>query len=172
MARTTVMRAQVDTANAMLDRIRIGMNAYDGDAAAYPLSLDLARLAGILRIHFSIADRSLYPFLIAFGSVDTAVLAQKFQREICTLATRFEQFSRRWQSSSAIASNAILFRSEAAVMIMAIRRRLRRETRDLFPLADALAELADDGGWQSGDRGLGSSRGFRAPPLLHRPVRR
>ncbi len=172
MARTTIMRAQLDAANAMLDRIRIGMNAYEGDAAAFPLSLDLARLAGILRIHFSIADRNLYPFLIASGSAETAALAQKFQREICTLATRFERFSRRWPSSSAIASDVPLFRAEAGVMIMAIRRRLRRETRDLFPLADALAELADDGGWRSGDRGSGTSRGSRVRSPPHQPVRR
>ncbi|MEO7815457.1 MAG: hemerythrin domain-containing protein [Sphingomicrobium sp.] len=145
MARTTIMRAQVDAANAMLDRIRIGMNAYDGDASACPLALDLSRLAGILRIHFSLADRNLYPFLIASGSPETAALAREFQREICTLATRFERFSQRWQSSSLIASNISLFRSEAAVMIMAIRRRLRRETSDLFPIADALAETVDIG---------------------------
>lgn len=148
MARTTIMRAQVDAANAMLDRIKIAMNAYDGDAAAYPLSLDLARLAGILRIHFSLADRNLYPFMIQAGSPETATLVQDFQREICTLGSRFEQFSQHWQSSSAIASNVPLFRSEAAVMIMALRRRLRRETRDLFPLADALAEKDDGCSWR------------------------
>ncbi len=143
MARTTIMRAQVDAANAMLDRIRIGIDTYKGDPSAYPLSLDVARLAAVLRIHFSIADRNLYPFLIASGSPETAALARDFQREICTLATRFERFSQRWQSSSAIASNVTLFRSEAAVMIMALRRRLRRETSDLFPIADALAEALD-----------------------------
>lgn len=143
MARTTIMRAQVDAAHAMLDRIRIGMNAYDGDAAAYPLSLNLSRLAAILRIHFSIADRNLYPFLIDAGTPETAALARDFQREICTLATRFERFSQRWHSSSAIASNVALFQTEAAVMIRAIRRRLRRETDELFPIADALAEKID-----------------------------
>ena len=144
MARTTIMRAQVDAANAMLDRIRIGMNAYDGEAAAYPLSLDLSRLAGILRIHFALADRSLYPFLIASGSPATVALAQDFQREICTLGNRFEQFAGRWSTSQAIAGNAALFRREAAVIIMAIRRRLRRETSDLFPIADALDERLTD----------------------------
>ena len=143
------MRAQVDAANAMLDRLRIGINTYQGDSSAYPLALDLARLAGVLRIHFSIADRNLYPFMIHAGSPETAALAQNFQREICTLATRFERFTQRWQSSSAIASNVPLFRSEAAMMIMAIRRRLRRETRELFPLADALAESLAHG-WSNG----------------------
>ena len=147
MAQTTIMRAQVDAANAMLDRIRIAMNAYRGHDCACRLSLDLARLAGILRIHFSIADRSLYPFLLASGSPATVDLAQDFQREICTLANRFERFTKRWSTSSAIASNADLFRREAGVMIMAIRRRLRRETTDLFPVADRLDEaLADQ--WQ------------------------
>ena len=143
MARTTIMRAQVDAANAMLDRIRIGMNAYDGDSAAYPLALDLSRLAGILRIHFALADRSLYPFLIASNCPATAALAQDFKREICTLANRFERFNLRWSSSIAIAGNVTLFRGEAAVMIMAIRRRLRREMSDLFPVADALGETID-----------------------------
>jgi len=154
MARTTIMRPQVDAANAMLDRIRIAMNAYDGDAAAYPLSLDLARLAGILRIHFSLADRNLYPFMIGAGSPETAALAQDFQREICTLATRLERFSQRWSTSSAIANNVTLFRGEAAVMIMSIRRRLRRETRDLFPLADALADEVNDAGWNDTRRAI------------------
>ncbi len=150
MARTTILRAQVDAANAMLDRLRIGMNAYHGDASAYPLALDLSRLAGILRIHFSIADRNLYPFMIEAGSPETAALAHDFQREICTLANRFERFNQRWSSSSAIASNVALFRGEAAVMIMALRRRLRRETRDLFPLADALAETVSQSDWKGG----------------------
>ena len=153
MARTTIMRAQVDAANAMLDRIRIGMNAYQGDASAYPLALDLSRLAGILRIHFSIADRNLYPFMIEAGSPATAAMAKDFQREICTLANRFERFNQRWSSSSAIASNIALFRGEAAMMIMAIRRRLRRETRELFPLADALAETVSQDIW-SGARAI------------------
>ena len=145
MARTTIMRAQMEAANAMLDRIRIGMNAYDGDAAAYPLALDLSRLAGILRIHFALADRNLYPFLIASGSPEAVAIAHDFQREICTLANRFERFNLRWSSSSAIAGNVTLFRGEAAVMIMAIRRRLRREMSDLFPVADALGETVDTG---------------------------
>ena len=141
------MRAQVDAANAMLDRIRIGMNAYDGDAAAYPLALDLSRLAEILRIHFALADRNLYPFLIASNCPATAALAQDFKRELCTLANRFERFNLRWSSSIAIAANVTLFRGEAAVMIMAIRRRLRRETTELFPIADALDETLVDH-WQ------------------------
>ena len=59
MARTTMLRAQIDAAEAMIDRILIAIGAYRGDASAYPLSLDLARLAGVLRIQFSLGDRHL-----------------------------------------------------------------------------------------------------------------
>ena len=140
MARTTMLRAQIDAADAMLDRILIAIDAYRGDPAAYPLSLDLARLAGVLRIHFSLGDRHLYPFMIASGQHETTEIARGFQREICHLGRRYDRFMQRWSTSSAIANDVPQFRCEAEVMFTAIRERLRRETRDLFPLADALGD--------------------------------
>lgn len=140
VARTTIMRAQADAANAMLDRILIAIDAYGGDASAYPLSLDLSRLAGVLRIHFSLGDRNLYPFMIASGQPQTAEIACGFQREISHLAPRFDRFIRRWTTSSAIAGDMPQFRCEAEAIIISIRERLQCETRDLFPLADALAD--------------------------------
>lgn len=140
MARTTMLRAQIDAAEAMLDRILTGIDAYRGDGSAYPLSLDIARLASVLRIYFSIGDRHLYPFMIASGQRETAEIARSFQREISILGKRFERFVQRWSTSSAIASDMPQFRCEAEVMLTAIRDRLNRETRDLLPLADALSE--------------------------------
>ena len=140
MARTTMLRAQIDAADAMLDRILIGIDAYRGDASAYPLSLDLARLAGVLRIQFSLGDRHLYPFMIASGQRETAEIARGFQREICHLGRRYDRFMQRWSTSSAIASDVSQFRCEAEVMFTALRERFRREKRDLYPLADALGE--------------------------------
>lgn len=138
MARTTMLRAQIDAAEAMLDRILIRIDAYSGDGSAYPLSLDITRLASVMRIYFSIGDRQLYPFMIASGLHHTAEIARGFQREISILGKRFDRFVQRWPTSSAIASNMPQFRCEAEVMLTAIRDRLNRETRDLLPLADAL----------------------------------
>lgn len=144
MARTTMLRAQIDAAEAMLDRILIAIDAYRGDASAYPLSLDLARLASVLRIHTSLGDRFLYPFMIASGQPETVAIARLFQSEIGHLGKRFDRFMQRWSTSSAIASGVQQFRCDAEVMFGALRQRLRREVRDLFPLADALAEPATD----------------------------
>ncbi len=134
------MRAQADAANAMLDRIAIGIDAYRGDVSAYPLSLELSRLAGVLRIHFSLGERNLYPFMMASGQPQTAQVARGFQREICQLTLRLDRFSQRWSNSRAIASDMAQFRCEAEAIISVIRERLQRETRELFPLADALAD--------------------------------
>ena len=138
MARTTMLRAQTDAVEAMLDRIMIAIDAYRGDVSAYPLSLDLARLASVLRIHISLGDRQLYPFMIASGQPETAAIARSFQGEICHLGRRFDRFMQRWSTSSAIARDMPQFRCEAEVMFSAIRARLGREKRDLLPLADAL----------------------------------
>ncbi len=140
MARTTMLRAQIDAAEAMLDRIHIGIDAYCGDASAFPLSLDLARLASVLRIHFSLGDRFLYPFMIASGQRETTEIARGFQREVSHLGRHFDRFMQRWSTSSAIASDSPQFRCEAEVMFTVIRERFRREKRELLPLADALAD--------------------------------
>ena len=139
MARTTMLRAQ-NAAEAMLDRILIAIDAYRGDASAYPLSLDLARMAGVLRIQFSLGDRHLYPFMIASGQRETTEIARGFQREVCHIGRHFDRFMQRWSTSSAIASDVPQFRWEAEVMFIALRERFRREKRELYPLADALAE--------------------------------
>jgi len=117
-------------------------------STAYPLSLDLARLAGVLRIHFSLGDRHLYPFMIASGQRETVGIARDLQREICTLGARFDRFMQRWSTSSAIASDVARFRCEAEVMFGALRERLHRETRELYPLADALADRLPGAGPQ------------------------
>ena len=139
MARTTMLRAQTAAAEAMIDRILIAIDGYRGDASAYSLSLDLARLAGVLRIHFSLGDRHLYPFMIASGESGIAEIARYFQREICDLARCFEQFMQRWSTSSAIASDVDQFGREAGILFSALRDRFQRERRELYPLAEALA---------------------------------
>lgn len=144
MARSTMVRAQADAAEAMIDRIAIGIDSYCGDASAYPLSLDVARLGNILRIQYSIADRHLYPLMFRCGQPQTTRIAREFQREICHVGRRFDRFRERWSTSGAIARDLNQFRCEAEAMLTHLRDRIQRERRDLYPLADALAEPAMD----------------------------
>lgn len=179
MARSTMIHAQADAAEAMIDRIVIGIAGYAGDGSAFPLSLDVARLGNILRIHYSIADRQLYPLLIRCGGPRAVRIAHEFQREVSVVGGRFDRFRQRWSSSSAIAGDVAQFRVEAEAMMALLRDRLGRERRDLYPLVDAVVEPAveslDD--WRSERRperlsGARLSPGSPAPPPPPRSVRR
>jgi hypothetical protein len=140
MARTTALRAQHVAAEAMLADLFDCIEAYGGDSDAYPLSLKLARLAGTLRTHFAMEDQILYPYMIASDHHQAAVMARVFRSEIGHIGAQFDHFIDRWLSSDAIAASFGQFSYEAGMLFGAIRERMVREDRDLFPLADALAK--------------------------------
>lgn len=136
MSCTASLRAQHDAVEVMFDEIFDDLAHYRSERDAFPLSLKLARLAGILRTHFRMEDELLYPRMIASDSREAAVLARVFQGELGHLASRFDRFLERWSSSDAIAGAVRQFRFEAGMLFAAIRERIHRENRDLFPLAD------------------------------------
>lgn len=135
------MRAQHEHAERLFDELldradRIAAAGDDQDA--YPLSLCLAKIAGVLRTHFAIEDQVLYPALIGSPNSEVAVLARKFQLEMGHLADQFEHFLQRWGRSAEIAAALPRFRYESEMMFCAIRERIRRENRELYPLIDRL----------------------------------
>lgn len=137
------MRAQHDRAEELFDElferidrsVAAGANG-GGPADAYPLSLCLAKIAGVLRTHFAIEDKVLYPALIESQDRQVAVTARVFQREMGHLAEQFERFLQRWGRSAEIAAAIPQFRFECDMMFSAIRERIGRKNRDLYPLAD------------------------------------
>ena len=136
MSLTASLRAQHDAAEAMLDEISADLARFRSDADAYPLSLKLARLAGILRTHFAAEEEALYPPMIESSHREAALMARIFRDEIAHLATRFDRFIDRWADAAAIAAARRQFRFEAGMLFAALRDRIHRENRDLFPLAE------------------------------------
>ena len=137
---TSALRAHHDAAEALFDEILDALDSYRGDEDAYPLSLKLARLAGILRTHFAIEDEILYPRMIESGDREAAILARIYQSEHGQLGKSFEHFVQRWASSDAIAAAVRQFRFEAGMLFAAIRDRIHRENRDLYPAAEKVLE--------------------------------
>src|SRR5687768_12137537 len=103
MARTTTLRAQHAAAEAMIDQIYSDIEHYRSDRDALPLTLKLARLAGILRTHFPMEDEVLYPSMIESDQREAALTARVFRNELVHIAAQFERFVERWSSSDAIA---------------------------------------------------------------------
>lgn len=139
MARTSTLRAQHDHAERLFDELFERIDRFDAAAEgadAYSLSLCLAKIAGVLRTHFAIEGQVLYPMLIASEHREMAVVARVFEREIGSLADQFERFLQRWGRSAEIAGAIPQFRYECDMMFAALRDRIARENRELYPLAD------------------------------------
>ena len=143
MARTAALRAQHDAAEEMIDRIFDGIAVYRDERDAYPLSLKLARLAGILRTHFAMEDQILYPLMIESDHRAAAMMARVFRNELGHLGGQFERFIERWASSIAIAGALRQFEYEAGMLFAAVRDRIHRENRDLYPLAEEVSRRRD-----------------------------
>lgn len=145
MARTSNLRAQHDAVEVMIDQIFADIDHYRSDKDAFPLTLKLARLAGILRTHFALEDEILYPSMIESDHREAAVTARVFRTEHGNLASQFERFIDRWSKSAAIAASLRQFEFEAGMLFATLRDRIDRENRELYPLAEQIDAVRDPG---------------------------
>jgi iron-sulfur cluster repair protein YtfE (RIC family) len=143
MARTSNLRAQHDAVEVMIDQIFADIEHYRSDKDAFPLTLKLARLAGILRTHFALEEEILYPSMIESDHREAAVMARVFRTDHGNLAAQFERFVDRWSKSAAIGASLRQFEFEAGMLFATLRERIDRENRELYPLAEAINAVRD-----------------------------
>lgn len=135
-----MLRRQHDAAVALVETITASIRKYRDTADAYEISLNLAKLNGLLRIHFAQEDRSLYPAMRVSPDPEVAATAEAFQQEMGDLGQAFATYVGRWGTSSAIAAQFVQFRDESAAVFGALANRIERENHNLYPLADAMTE--------------------------------
>lgn len=149
-ARTAGLKRQHEAAPALIARYvtRIAdMGELPSRADAYQVTLLLAKLAGMLRIHFAQEDNLLYPALMESPSAHVATTARAFFEDIGQIGPAFVAYVQRWCATEAILADPAGFRRETEAQIATLTDRISREDRDLYPLADALyrAEEAREG---------------------------
>lgn len=140
MARTDMLRRQHDAAVVIVEEISASIYNFREARDAYAIALKLAKLKGLLRIHFAQEDRSLYPAMMASSDAEVAATAATFQKEMGHLGAAFESFADRWSTSAAIAANFDQFREESADLFGKLANRIERENEDLYRLADTIDE--------------------------------
>lgn len=138
MSRTTNLKKQHDVAIGIVGQIGQRIDAWSGPEDAYPIGLLLAKLTGLLRIHFVQEDVTLYPYMRDSSDQQAAATARAFQSEMGDLGGRYEEFAARWSASAAIAKDFDGFRRESQGLFAALGRRIARENEELYPLADAI----------------------------------
>ena len=95
----------------------------------------LLRLGARIRLHLVIEDRFLYPILVTAPHRPTATLALQMAEEMNHLSSEFSTFLSKYDCPSAINQDPPSFQRECRNMIKALRTRIRREDRELYPLA-------------------------------------
>jgi iron-sulfur cluster repair protein YtfE (RIC family) len=135
-----LLRRQHDAAIAFADALVHLIDHYREPDDAYRINLGMAKLLGLLRIHFAQEDLRLYPMMIESGHEEAAMVAHCFEEEMGDIAERFEAFTAHWTSSVAIAAAFPDFRREALTILHALGTRIQCENDILYPLAAAIVE--------------------------------
>lgn len=140
MGRTTNLRRQHDAAVDLIDQIQTLSERLAEAAVPYQISMLLAKLTGLLRIHFAQEDKTLYPYMIQSAHDHAARTAADFQTEMGGLAPVYEAFARRWASADQLRADATGFRAGSAAVFGALAKRVEQENEILYPLADDIKE--------------------------------
>lgn len=139
MSRTANLRRQHEAAVDLVQEIIDKSARIDTPDEGYRLSVLLAKLTGLLRIHFVQEDRTLYPYMIECSNAAASETAQTFLTEMGGLSDVFDRYSQRWTASGAIFGDPDGFRQQSKLVFDALARRIERENDILYPLADAIA---------------------------------
>lgn len=135
MGATENFRRQHDEARALVRHIQeLSLNA---EARGTEIRVELAKLRGILKVHLTMEDRSLYPTLLQHKDPKIAALARRFSDEIGGVTSAFLDFTKSWAEPGTIEKLPEKFRGELNAVIKVLALRMDREDKELYPLLEA-----------------------------------
>lgn len=138
MPRTAQLQSQHEACLAIVSDIKAHSARIVDRPAAVDITMMLARLTGILRIHLALEDEILYPALR--NSCDPAVadIGDRYWREMGGLADTFLDFADRWKRADTVLAEQAQFRTESAEVFKALADRIALEHREVYPLAERI----------------------------------
>lgn len=138
MSRTANLRRQHDVIVALAGEIAGENCRLATQADAYRVSVLLARLTGMLRVHFRLEDELLFRYMADSANAEAAAMARKVRDEMAAVTQAYQAFVARWRSSAAILAGLPVYRAQCAALFDALMARVRHENDVLYPLADAI----------------------------------
>ncbi|MDF2591308.1 MAG: Hemerythrin cation binding domain protein [Clostridia bacterium] len=103
-------------------------------AEASQLAQNINFLAGKLRIHLLAEDESLYPKLMSGTDVKGKEIAERFSKEMGSLAQGFTDYKVKYNISSKILSDTDAYIKDTKIIIEALENRITREDNELYIL--------------------------------------
>lgn len=134
----TTLEAQHHALAGMMLRLVNQVQGFNGPDQAYPITVQLAKLAHLLRLHLATEDEWFYPAMIGSDLPLAASLATAFRDEVGEIAAEVETFLAQWNSSTVIELGFDRFRDELLCLFHKLENRIGRENTELYPLARLL----------------------------------
>jgi hemerythrin-like domain-containing protein len=138
MPRTAQLKSQHEACLAIVGDINRRSVRIEDRASAVEITMMLARLTGILRIHLALEDEILYPALRKSPDRAVAEIGERYWREMGGLADTFLNFVDRWKRADTLLAEQSRFRTEAAEVFKALGDRIAMEHREVYPLAERI----------------------------------
>lgn len=138
MWRTAQLQSQHEACLAIVKDIQQRSARIADRNSAVEITLMIARLTGILRIHLALEDEILYPALRNASDAKIAEIGERYWQEMGGLADTFLDFVDRWKRADVLLAEQARFRAEAAQVFKALADRIDREHREVYPLAEQI----------------------------------
>lgn len=132
-----ITRAILSAEHAQLDALATEMLTVIAAAKQPPTELSALRwrMNHLLMVHLAKEDQYLYPHLQTNGAPRAASLAKRFSQEMGGLAAAYLSYTSQW-TAQRMAEDWPGFIADTRKIILALRQRILREERDLYPLID------------------------------------
>ena len=129
-----LLKNQHGNIRQQISEIDTSLGAGNISGKAFDLSLKIGQLSGLLVLHLKSEDEYLYPSLRKVQSAEIRMLAEGFNREMGSIAEAFTEYKRTYMLASKIKEQPEVFLSETKRIFIAIKNRLDKEDRKLYPL--------------------------------------
>lgn len=127
----------------LIAHFRTRMHEIDLAADATEVFALLSELEKRLHEHLRLEDEWLYPRLLVCNDAAVRRLAQRYVNDMGGIAKMFAAYVQRWDSPEKISAAAADFVGETSALFMAIRLRIDREDKNLYPLCARLTANAE-----------------------------
>jgi hypothetical protein len=138
MSRTDSFRKHHDEILRIAREINAVLGSTIESKAAESISMQLARLAGLVNLHLAMEDKALYPALLAHSDATVAATARRFSDEMGSVAAAFVAYIKTWPTAAAIKADPVRFTTESKAIFNALSKRIHRENVELYVLLDAV----------------------------------
>ncbi|OGS01774.1 MAG: hypothetical protein A2V88_12640 [Elusimicrobia bacterium RBG_16_66_12] len=135
MLKSDTFREQHKKALELMKLIQDRLSPAQVAADPQGVAMNLAKLSGVVNVHLSMEDKSLYPALMNHSNPLVKKSAEKFVKEMGGIASGFAAYYRKWNAMT-IGAAPDLFIKETKAIIATLSDRIQREEAELYPLAD------------------------------------